>query len=184
MSVQDEMKDTRIVIKYKTKVEGRLKEQELPFRLLVLGDLSKGSSKDRRLDLEDRKNRSLDGSNLDSIMQDMGIALEMVIPNKINPDEESLRVKLSIDQMRSFSPEVIAKQVPQIRSLLLIKKLLEEIRSNISNQKEFEKLLNKLLSNKEALNNLKEKLKNYSMYKLPEPPKNQSKNKDIGEQKC
>ena len=66
----------------------------------------------------------------------MGITLGVTVPNRINPDvAETLDVNLSISSLDSFSPQEIAKQVPQIRSLLLFKKLLEEIQSNIANKK-------------------------------------------------
>ncbi|MGH2612400.1 MAG: type VI secretion system contractile sheath small subunit [Rhabdochlamydiaceae bacterium] len=183
MAVQDEVKKSRLTLRYKTEVNGQPAVVDLPLRLMVLGDFSGGSSKDRQLDLEERKSRSLDGSNLNEIMKDMGILLEMVVPNKVNPDEESLRVKLSFDKMKSFSPEEVAKQVPQIRSLLLLKKLLEEIQSNVANKKEFAQLLAKLFSSEQLLNNLREKLKGYSMYRIPHQKENPPKGPKIEEKK-
>ncbi len=167
MSVQDEVKKSRLTLRYKTEVNGEPAVVDLPLRLMVLGDFSAGSSKDRQVDLEERKSRSLDGGNFNELMRDMEIALDMVVPNKVNPDEESLRVKLSVDNIRSFSPEEVAKQVPQIRSLILLKKLLEEIQSNVANKKEFAQLLSRLFSNGNLLSSLREKLKMYSMYRIP-----------------
>lgn len=167
MAVQDEVPKSRLTITYKTEVNGEPAVVNLPLRLMVLGDFSTGSSKDRKLDLEDRKLRSLDGRNTNEVMKDMGISMDVVVPNKISPDEESMRVKVNFDSMSSFSPEEVAKQIPQIRSLLLLKKLLEEIQSNIANKKEFAALVNNLFSNKELLSKYREKLKGYEMYRIP-----------------
>jgi type VI secretion system protein ImpB len=101
------------------------------------------------------------------MMKDMRISLDIVVPNKINPQEESLRVQLNLDSMKAFSPESVAKQVPQIRSLMLLKKLLEEVQSNVANKKEFAQLLNKLFSSEESLEKMREKLKKYAMYRIP-----------------
>ncbi len=167
MSVQEEVPKSRITLTYKTEVDGEPAVVDLPLRLMVLGDFSNGSSKDRKLELEERNLRSLDGSNIGEIMSDMGIGLDMVVPDKINPDEQDMRVQLKIDSLNSFSPEEVAKQVPQIRSLLLLKKLLEEIQSNVANKKEFANLLSKLFSSEVLLNQMKEKLQNFSMYRIP-----------------
>ena len=167
MPVQEEVQKSRITLTYKTEVDGQPAVVNLPFRVLVLGDFSGGSSKDRQIDLEERGLRSFDGRNTNQIMKDMRISLDVVVPNKINPQEESMRVQLNLDSMKAFSPESVAKQVPQIRSLMLLKKLLEEVQSNVANKKEFAQLLSKLFSSKESLEKMREKLKSYSMYRIP-----------------
>lgn len=167
MSVQEEVPKSRITLTYKTEVNGEPGVVDLPLRLMVLGDFSKGSSKDRKMELDERNLRSLDGSNFNSLMKDMDIGVEMVVPDKINPDGQDLRVKLKLDNLNSFSPEEVAKQVPQIRSLVLLKKLLEEIQSNVANKKEFATLLNKLFSSEAQLNQMREKLQKFSMYRIP-----------------
>lgn len=163
MPVQDEVPKSRITLTYKTEVDGEPAATELPFRMLIPGDFSLGTSIDRQKDLDDREVRNLNGTNTNEVMKNMGIFLDMVVANKISPEtEESIRVKLKIDGINSFSPESVAKQVPQIRSLLLLKKLLLEIQSNIANKKEFAQLLNKLYANQTALEKLKSELKEYS----------------------
>ena len=169
MSVQDEVPKSRITLTYKTEVDGEPAVVDLPFRLMVPADLSLGTSKDRKMDLDERTPRNVDGSNVNDLMRDMDISLDLVVPNRINSEErETLDVNLSISSLNSFSPQEIAKQVPQIQSLLLFKKLLEEIQSNIANKKEFAQLLNKLYSNPTALTKIKEELKQFAPT-LPKP---------------
>jgi type VI secretion system protein ImpB len=50
MGVNDEIPKSRITLTYKTEVQGEPAVVDLPFRLLVLGDFSGGSSKDRQVD--------------------------------------------------------------------------------------------------------------------------------------
>lgn len=167
MSVQEEVPKSRITLTYKTEVDGEPAAVDLPLRMMVLGDFSNGSSKDRKLELDERNLRSLNGSNINEIMKDMGIGLDVVVPDKINSNGQEMRVQLKLEELNSFSPEEVAKQVPQIRSLLLLKKLLEEIQSNVANKKEFAALLNKLFSSEALLSQMKEKLQNFSNYKIP-----------------
>ena len=136
MAVQDEVPKSRITLVYKTEVDGEPAAVDLPLRLMITADLSMGTSKDRRVDLDQRAPRNADGSNANDVMKDMGVTLALTVPNRINPEaSETFDVNLSIASMESFSPQEIAKQVPQIRSLLLFKKLLEEIQSNITDLK-------------------------------------------------
>ncbi|MCB1082224.1 MAG: type VI secretion system contractile sheath small subunit, partial [Chlamydiia bacterium] len=163
MPVQKECPKSRITLTYVTEVDGEPAARELPFRMMILGDFSQGTSKDRKQDFSERKVRSFNGANTSEIMKDMNVSIDMVVPNKIDPEtEESIRVSLKVDGIESFNPAKVAKQVPQVRSLLLFKKLLEEIQSNIANKKEFSQLLNKLYANQTAFEKLKEELKAFA----------------------
>ena len=92
MPVQDEVPKSRITLTYKTEVEGEPAPVELPLRLMIPGDFSLGTSKDRKDDLDDRKLRNFDGTNTSEVMKDMSISLNMVVPNKISPESEEALV--------------------------------------------------------------------------------------------
>ena len=167
MAIQDEIPKSRLTLRYKTEIQGRPEEVTLPLRLLVAGDLSQGSSTDRKLDLEERRMRTLDGTNLDAVIKDMGISLKFAVSNKIDPqNSEDMNVDIPVESIRSFSPDEVAKHVPKLKGILQIKKLLEEVVSNVDNRKEFRKLLNDLMSNEEALAKMLEQLKGYEGLKL------------------
>jgi len=167
MAIQDEIPKSRLTLRYRTEIQGKPEEVSLPLRLLVAGDLSQGSSNDRKADLEERRMRTLDGTNLDAVMKDMGMSLKFAVSNKIDPqNSEDMNVDIPIDSIRSFSPDEVAKHVPKLKGILQIKKLLEEVISNVDNRKEFRKLLNDLLSNEEALARMMEQLKDYESLKL------------------
>ena len=169
MAIQDEIPKSRLTLKYKTEVNGEPEDIDLPMRFLVNGDFSLGTSKDRKVDLDERRLRSLDGKNTDEVMKDVGIGLNIVVDNKIDPDTagEELEVKLDLDSMKSLSPASIATKVPKVKSALLLKKLLMEVMSSVDNKKEFRKLLNDLMSDKDAVAKLLEELKDYEGLKLP-----------------
>ena len=175
MAVQDEVPKSRLTLTYRTEINGEEEVVDLPLRVLIMGDLSKGLSKDRQVDLEERRIRSLDGNNLNAVMKDMGITLRFTVENKVDPEKASdMEVELPIEGMRSFTPDYIAQTVPKLRSLLTLKKLLQEVQSNLSNIKEFRKLLNELYSNEEAFQKLLEELKGFEGLKLPKREKKAS----------
>ena len=168
MAIQDEIPKSRLTLRYKTEVNGQPEDITLPLRMLVTGDFSQGSSKDRKQDLDARKIRNMDGTNTDSIMKDMGSSMDFAVPNTIDPDkEEDIDVHIPIDSMKSFSPEQVAQQVPKVKGLLMVKELLQEVLSNVDNRKDFRKLLNQLMGDQEALGKMIKDLKGFESFKVP-----------------
>jgi len=168
MAIQDEIPKSRLTLRYKTEVNGQPEDMALPMRFLVTGDFSQGSSKDRQVDLDERETRNMDGKNTAAVMKDMGISLNYAVSNKINPDqEEDLQVDIPFDSMKSFSPDQVAKNVPKIKGLLMLKELLQEVVSNVDNRKGYRKLLGELMGNEEALKKMMEELKDFEGFQLP-----------------
>ena len=89
-SIQQLIPRSRVNLSYHTMVEGQLREVELPFRVIVLADLSHGSSTDRELDMETRRLRNLDGKNIDELMANMKITVSLKAKNFIDPEVEQL----------------------------------------------------------------------------------------------
>jgi type VI secretion system protein ImpB len=168
MAIQDEIPKSRLTLKYKTEVDGQPEDLSLPLRLLVTGDFSIGSSKDRKVDLDERRLRNMDGKNTDSVMKDMGMKLKFAVPNKVDPqNEEEMNVEIPIDSMQAFLPDHIAQNVPKLKGILMLKQLLNEVISNVDNRKEFRNLLSQLLSDEESLGKMMEELKGFENFKLP-----------------
>lgn len=153
MAVNEEIPQSRIMLTYRTMVEGEPRDVDLPFRLFILGDLSRGTSKERRTvgknGLDARTPRTLDGRNLNAVMKDMDMRLSLKAKNRIDVDKAmdartEVDVELKIDSMQSFTPKAIAAQVPQLQALLMLKTLLKEVQGNLDNRKAFRDLLRKL----------------------------------------
>lgn len=168
MAITDEIPKSRLTLTYRTNVSGTPEDKVLPFRLLIMGDLSNGTSKDRGIDLDQRNIRQLDGKNLNHLMNDMKMSLKVSVPNRIDPDKsETLNVTLPIEGMKSFTPAEIAEHVPKIKSLLLLRKLLLEVQNNIDNKKEFRTLLRQIAESPDAVAALREELAGFDDFKVP-----------------
>lgn len=175
MAVNDSIPKSRLTLTYRTDVRGKKKDVQLPFRLLVLGDLSGGTSKDAQLDLDQRAVRSLDGKNLNAVMKDMGSSMSFAVTNHIDPDvSEELSVELPINSMKSFSAAQVAQGVPKIKALLLLKKLLLEVQGNLDNRKEFRKLLRQMAGDVDAVKALASQLSGFENFKVPALPQPKS----------
>jgi type VI secretion system protein ImpB len=168
VAITDEIPKSRLTLTYRTNVTGSSQEVALPFRLFVMGDLSAGSSRDRKMDLDHRMPRRLDGKNLDDVMADMNMSIELTVPNRIDPERTSdLPVKLPVTSMRSLSPAAVAHEVPKIKALLLLKKLLLEVQANLDNRKDFRRLIRELAADKQAVAALQSELKGFDDFKVP-----------------
>lgn len=166
MAVNDEIPKSRLMLRYKTEVDGELKDKELPFRLLVMGDLSQGLSKDRKQDFEERKIRHMDGT-IDSMMKDMDMELSISVPNRITPSKSSnLDVKLKIDSMKSFQPGVIAESIPQLKSLIRLREMVQEFESTVDNNKGFRNLVKDILKDETCLEAIKKELPALESFKM------------------
>jgi type VI secretion system protein ImpB len=172
MAVQDEVPKSRLTLRYRTEINGQPQDVNLPLRLLVMGDFSLGTSADRKVDFDERKLRSLDGKNMATVMKDMNINMSMSVQNKIDPDKsEELEVNLPIKSMKSFSPDEVAKNMPKVKGLLLLKKLLLEMESNVANSKDFRKAMTDLYANEASHKALVEQLKAFESFKVQTPAK-------------
>ena len=121
MAIQDEIPQSRLTLRYKTEVDGQPADITLPMRFMILGDFSQGSSQDRKLDLDERRMRNMDGTNTNAVMKDMGMSLNFTVDNKIDPDNEAeLEISLPINSMKSFSPDEVAEHVPKLKGLLTL----------------------------------------------------------------
>jgi type VI secretion system protein ImpB len=168
--IQDKLPKSRITLVYRTQINGQKEDVKLPFRVVVLGDFSLGSSTDRQVDLEERKMRSVTGSNINELMKDMGMSLSFDVADKVSSDGDGrLQVTLPIDRMKSFHPDEIVHHVPKLKALMLMRKLLLEMQSDIDNRKELRRKLYELFSDKEQLQKLLEsdQLKSYASMRLP-----------------
>ena len=133
---------SRITLTYKMKEGGKKRTINLPLRLLLLGDLSKGRSKDCAEDLDAREIRNLDGHNLSQVMDAMGLSVDLSgVENQIKGDGSMLGGKLPITGLNSFQPAEVAKNVEALQSMLLLKEVLEEVHARIDNQKPFRNLI-------------------------------------------
>lgn len=170
MAINDEIPKSRITLTYRTAVNGEPEDVQLPLRLLMMGDFSNGTSKDRQLDLDRRELRNLDGTNLDAVMGDMNMSIRLDVANRINPAaSEEIPVELPITSMRSFEPAEVAKHIPKVKALLLLRKLLLEVQGNLDNRKEFRKMLRALAQDEQAVAKLMEELPGFDDFRVPRP---------------
>lgn len=138
-------KKGRVNFTYETDTEGAGKSVELPFRMLVLSDFSKGHSGEAKKAFDERKTYKIEPGNMDKVMREMDIELKLEVDNHLHEGGETVTVNLPIRCMHDMKPQNIAKNVPDLKQLLQLREQIETIRDKASTSpKNYGKVLKNL----------------------------------------
>lgn len=137
----------RINIKYRSEHGGAQESVELPFKMMVVGDFTQ--REDDRV-IEERKPINVDKDNFDDVLRNQKIGVEMSVPNRLS-DEEGAEMGLSLkfETMKDFSPENVARQVPDLKKLLELREALVALKGPLGNVPAFRKAIESILEDDE-----------------------------------
>lgn len=145
----------RINIKYVPATGDQQAETELPLKMFVVGDF-KGQPEDTPI--EDRNTISVDKNNFQSVMKEAGLALTTTVSNKLNDEATDLPVDLEFQSLEDFSPDSIARQVPELRGLIELREALVALKGPLGNVPVFRSKLQELLDSDDARDQLLQEL--------------------------
>lgn len=132
----------RINIKYTPKTDGQTSEIELPLNILVVGDT--GRIDDSPLD--ERSTISVNKNNFNAVIAEAGINLNFNVKNKLtDKPEDEINVQLEIKSLDDFSPDSVARQVPEMKKLLELREALVALKGPLGNLPAFRAQIQALL---------------------------------------
>lgn len=140
----------RINITYKAKTNGQNEDVELPLKLMVMANL-KGKNE---TPLEEREILQINKINFDQVMRKLNITTSFSVKNTLGTGAEELDIKLNIASMKDFSPDSLAKQIPELNKLLQLREALMALKGPMGNIPDFRKAVLEALKNEKT----KEKL--------------------------
>lgn len=133
----------RVNIVYKSTTGDQTEEIELPLKLLVLGDFT-GKPSDETV--EDRETVNINKDNFNEVMSGMKLSLDMNVGDTLSEDNEEMSVHLDIKSIQDLSPDNVARQVPELNSMLEMRKALLALKGPLGNVPSFRKTIQKILN--------------------------------------
>lgn len=128
-------------------MKGDAKEKvELPLRMLVTGDFT---GRESDTPVSDRDVINIHTNNFQDVMRSHELGLEYTVENRLSGEGE-VEVNLEFEDMNSFHPEEVAKQVPELSRLLATRNLLQDLRNRLISVGEFRKQLERIVKDEEA----------------------------------
>ena len=141
-SYQNEIPKARVNIRLDLHTGGAQKKMELPLKLLVTGDFSNGQEQRA---LSEREKVNVNKNNFDSVLADFSPALNISVENTLAGDGSEESVRLTFRDMKDFSPEQVARQIPQLKAMLAMRNLLRDLKANLLDNVTFRKELETIL---------------------------------------
>ncbi len=154
-SFQNEVPPARVNIKLDLHTGGAQKKIELPLRLMVMGDFS--FSQDDT-PLSEREKVSINKNNFDAVLADINPKASVSVKNVLANDGSEMPVHLDFKTMKDFHPEQVVQQVPELKSLLAMRHLLRDLKSNLLDNNVLRKELEKILQDKNLSAELRQDL--------------------------
>ncbi|EBG5615921.1 type VI secretion system contractile sheath small subunit [Salmonella enterica subsp. enterica] len=135
----------RINISYIPKTDGEPSEVELPLNMLIVGDT--GNTQETA-SLDERQMVSIDKHSFNSVMSEASISLNFAVPAKLEDDakeSDEMNVALEIKSLDDFSPDNVARQVPEVKKLLELREALTALKGPLGNLPAFRAQLQAML---------------------------------------
>lgn len=146
----------RINIAYKSDTGGASESVELPLKLLVLDDFTGKENDDV---IEDREPTNINKENFNDVVKSHNLSMSFSVPNKLEKEsDDNINVDLKINSMKDFDPGSIARQIPELNSLLELRSALQALRGPLGNVPSFRKTIQAILENDDTRKKVMEEL--------------------------
>lgn len=134
----------RINVTFRPATGGAQEEIELPLKVMVVGDFLQRYD-DRPL--IDRKPVSVNKNNFADVMAKQNLTVQLSVRNRLTDSEDpgDLPVNLSFQSLRDFEPEGVARQIPEMNSLLRLRDALISLKGPLGNIPAFRSALEEVL---------------------------------------
>lgn len=145
----------RVNITYKPATGDARESVELPFKMLLLADLT--GLHDART-VEERVPISVDRDNFTEVMAEQNLSIHATVPNKVGRGAGELAITLQVRSLADLTPDGIAAQVPELQNLLALRSALISLKGPMGNVPAFRRKIQSLLGDDIAKRRLIEEL--------------------------
>jgi type VI secretion system protein ImpB len=143
----------RVQIEYDLEVYGSMKKIQLPFVMGVLSDLS-GKPEQPLGPIEEREFSDIDVDNFDQRLKGMKPRVQFTVSNELT-GKGNIPIELTFKSMDDFSPAAVARNVPELASLLEAREDLSNLLTYMDGKQGAEDLILKVLGDKALMETIK-----------------------------
>lgn len=136
----------RVSIKMPVKGAGRDEKVELPFVVGVMGEFGGNRPPEHRKKLSGRRFIRVAKDNFDEVLRGMTPGLSLRVPDVSADEGDELGVELSFHAMDDFAPGNVARQIPQLLSLLQQRRQLQEVAEAAARGEDPQELMKRLIA--------------------------------------
>jgi type VI secretion system protein ImpB len=134
----------RVNIVYKSNTGDKSEEVELPLKMLMIGDYTGKQSEEV---VEDRKAINVNKDNFDDVMKSFKLDMDINVTDTLSGKaDEEVPVHIEVKSMKDFSPDSVAQQVPELNSMLELRKALLALKGPLGNVPTFRKTIQGILN--------------------------------------
>jgi type VI secretion system protein ImpB len=109
--------------------------------------------------LEERRPISVDKDNFSEVMAEQNLSLDMNVADKLSGNEnDEMSVRLKFKNLKDFTPEGVAEQVPELRQLMQLRNALTALKGPLGNIPKFRKKIQEMLGDDAARERLMKEL--------------------------
>jgi type VI secretion system protein ImpB len=146
----------RINIAYKSDTGGATESVELPLKLLILDDFTGKENDDV---IEDREPINVNKENFNDVVKSQNLSMSFSVPNRLDEkSDDDISVDLKISSIKDFDPASVAEQIPELNSLLELRRALQALRGPLGNVPAFRKTIQAILENEDTRKQVIEEL--------------------------
>ncbi|MAK90635.1 MAG: type VI secretion system contractile sheath small subunit [Oceanospirillaceae bacterium] len=145
----------RINISYKSNTGGASEDVELPLKMLIVDDFT-GRESDEVI--EDREPVNINKDNFNDVIKSHNLSMSFSVPNKLKDEGDDINVDLKVDSLAGFGPAKIAEQVPELASLMELRRALQALKGPLGNVPAFRKTIQAILENEETRSQIMKEL--------------------------
>ena len=92
-------------------------------------------------EVADREIVNINKDNFEDVLRSSDLNTEYTVADKLRGGDNELKVNLKFDSMKSFNPDQVARQIPELSRLLAARNLLQDLRNRIISMGDFRKQL-------------------------------------------
>ncbi|WP_406905178.1 type VI secretion system contractile sheath small subunit [Klebsiella oxytoca] len=141
-SFQNEVPKSRVNLQLDLHTGGAGKKNELPLKLLAVGDFSNGNE---QRSLSERNKININKNNFDSVMAELLPTVDLLVESTLSGEARVENIKLNFGSVKDFEPEQVARNIPSLRALISMRNLLRDLKSNLLDNVEFRRELEKIM---------------------------------------